>query len=73
MQTFLHGVTVGQPLWLCEDVRRCIHAFEDCASCRLCGRIVEHKRGPTRRVQLCFTRDGLLCFTCWHRLRWPRA
>ena len=68
MLVFLDAVAAGQPVWLCEDLRRHIHALSKVTCCRSCGVVVSTGSG---RIRMCFVRDGVLCFSCWHRLRWP--
>lgn len=72
MITFLHGTTVGQPLFLCEDVRRHIHWLSQVRMCKRCNCVVS-TGGSLDRVRICYTGDGITCFTCWHRMRWPRV
>ena len=70
MLTFVHAITAGEPVWLCEDLRRHIVAMHKARFCKRCRAMVSSGRD---RVRMCYTHEGLLCFTCHHRLRWPRA
>lgn len=70
MIAFMHAVTAGSPVYLCEDLRRHIVDVSEQRHCRRCRCVVSKGKGRDR-VHMCFTRDGLLCFTCWHKLRWP--
>ena len=70
MQAFLHATTAGEPLWICEDVRRLIYEASLRTDCQRCGRVVSTGRRRDR-VHMCFLQDRLVCFTCWHRLRCP--
>ena len=72
MLTFLHAATAGHPVWLCEDVRRHIHAASKHVRCRRCGVVVSSGK-RTDRIAMCTTPDGVLCFTCCHRRRWPKV
>ena len=71
MLTLLHAVTAGEPVYLCEDVRRHIVDLSRQQHCRRCRCVVSRGKGRDR-VHMCFTRDGLLCFSCYHAARWPR-
>jgi len=54
---------------LYEDVRRHIFHFAKipCTQCACCGAPTESKT----RMFACFLRGTRLCFTCWHRAKWP--
>lgn len=76
MLTFLCSTTQGQPVWLCEDVRRHIHALSLVRRCTRCDKTLSStKRADGReRLELCFAPGvpGATCLVCWHRTRWPR-
>lgn len=72
LRFFLHWVTVAStPFALCEDLRRHVTLLydDDAVRCRCqrCGVCIETRR----RVCMCLLRDERLCFTCYHRARWP--
>ena len=71
IQVFLSwsAVRAPMPFALCADVRRLVARLCDVAQCRRCGTYLN----TTGKVNLCFVRDGCLCFGCYHRTRWPRA
>tara|TARA_Y100000748_G_C15396356_1_gene449604 strand:- start:465 stop:713 length:249 start_codon:yes stop_codon:yes gene_type:complete len=71
MITFLHATTAGDPVWICEDVRRHILALSRMQHCTRCAAVVSTGR-RTDRVRLCVTAEGTLCFRCAHRVRWPK-
>lgn len=73
MIAFMHATTAGQPVWLCEDVRRHIHALSLVRRCTRCDRLLEVVRCDGRkRIRACYVPHGVTCFECCHRLRWPR-
>lgn len=72
MLTFLHAATAGEPLWICEDLRRHIYALSKERRCQRCRRVVSTGRS-TDRVHMCVTQGGTFCFTCWHAVRWPKG
>ena len=51
-----------------EDARRHIYSYVQTGTCQRCGAVIEI-RG---RVLACYVRGERLCFTCYHRVRWPR-
>ena len=54
---------------LYEDVRRYIfQLMHPENACAYCGALTDTKT----HVFACFLRGRRLCFTCWHRARWPR-
>ena len=72
MLAFFHATAAGRPVYLCEDLRREIHRCSKMRLCQRCGGVVSTGSGRDR-VRMCYTpQHGLICFTCHHRVRWPR-
>jgi len=58
----------ASPFALCADLRWYVYHVFHQTMCNRCGVVVE----TSRRVSMCFVRSEVMCFTCWHRARWPR-
>lgn len=63
---FLAWLTVRR--YICEDIRRHISNMISTCRCRRCG----NDTNTRRRIRACFVDGECLCFTCYHRARWPR-
>lgn len=63
---FLAWVTIRDSL--CEDLRRHISSLTHTCHCRRCGAVTDTRR----RTVACFIDGERLCFTCYHKSRWPK-
>ena len=56
------------PYHLSEDLRRHLaYIYLECLFCSRCGCLVE----SSKRAIFCIVRSERLCFTCYHKARWP--
>lgn len=62
------AVLALHPFYLCEDLRTIVECLYDSTECTRCGVAVDTKK----KLNVCFVREGCLCFRCYHRSRWPK-
>jgi hypothetical protein len=69
LETFLHWSTLRAPppFSLCQDLHALLYHTYHSSLCQRCGRVTNTRK----RVAMCFVRDERMCFTCYHRSKWP--
>lgn len=67
MLYFLHHISTNPPE-LCEDVRHLIHDWCHTTTCKRCSKVIGTTNGVFR---MCVVGNQRLCFTCYHRLKYP--
>ena len=68
MDTLIKITTIDNKWYLCKDIRQHIWDMSNKLHCHNCQKIL-----PTdNHIAICFVRNKNLCFTCWHKKRWPK-
>ena len=68
MDTLIKITTIDNQWYLCKDIRQHIWDMSTKIYCHNCQKIL-----PTDgNISICFIRNKNLCFTCWHKKRWPK-
>ncbi len=64
---FLAYVTLRMKPYVCADIRNYIYKIVHMTHCTRCGTLVK----DSHHIRACFVRGDCICFTCYHRNRWP--